>query len=82
MVVQSATKKRSQYFHCILQINQASRLECALENYILYFSPKTYVVGTQNTCLNLWERNYLQLYANEISLSGSMTSCCLSVRPS
>ena len=39
-------------------------------------------MGTQNTCLNLWERNYLQLYANEISLSGSKTSCCLSGRPS
>ena len=44
---------------------QASRLVCVFENYFLYFSSKTYVVGTQknrlketvllstqNTCLN------------------------------
>ena len=44
---------------------QASRKDCELENYFLYFSSKTYVVGTQknhlietvplstlNTCLN------------------------------
>ena len=46
-------------------LNGASRLECVLENYFLYFSSKTNVVGTQknrlietvllstqNTCLN------------------------------
>ena len=47
-------------------------LECVVENYFLYFSSKTYVVGTQknrlnetvllstqNTCLNWWVRkNY------------------------
>ena len=32
--------------------NQASRIECVLENYFSYFSIKTYVVGTQKNCLN------------------------------
>ena len=31
---------------------QASRYEWVLENYFLYFSSKTYVVGTQKNCLN------------------------------
>ena len=37
--------------------NQASRQECVLKNYFLYFSSKTYVVGTQKNHLNemvLW----------------------------
>ena len=56
-----------------------------MENYFLYFSSKTYVVGTQknrlnetvllstqNTCLNWWVRKQLQFYANKIPLTGSM----------
>ena len=31
---------------------QGSRKECILENYFLFFSSKTYVVGTQKNCLN------------------------------
>ena len=31
---------------------QASRKECVLENSLLYFSSKTYVVGAQNNRLN------------------------------
>ena len=27
-------------------------IECVLENYVLYFSSKTYVLGTQKNCLN------------------------------
>ena len=58
----------------------------------LYFSSKTYVVGTQknrlnervllstqNTCLNWWVRKQLQFYANKISLSGFMNIGCSSL---
>ena len=60
--------------------------ECILKIYFLYFSSKTYVVGTQknslnetvlfstqNTCLNWWVRKSFQFYAQKISLSGSMS---------
>ena len=33
-------------------VTQAPRLEWVLENYFLYFSSKTYVVGTQKSRLN------------------------------
>ena len=54
--------------------SQAPRLECVLENYFLYVSSKTYVVGTQksrvnetvllstqNTYLNEWVRKSLKI---------------------
>ena len=37
---------------CPLLYTQASRKECVLETYFLYFSSKTYVVGTQKNRLN------------------------------
>ena len=55
-------------------VTQAPRLECVLEKCFLYFSSKTYVVGTQksrlnetvllstqNTCLNEWVRKSLKI---------------------
>ena len=36
----------------LLYYNQASKLECVLEKYFLYYSSKTYVVGTQKNRLN------------------------------
>ena len=33
-------------------VAQASIVECVLENFFLYFSSKTYVVGTQKNRLN------------------------------
>ena len=63
-----------------------STLRVWFEIYFLYFSSKTYVVGTQknslnqtvllstqNTCLNWWVRKYLQFCAHKISFSGPMT---------
>ena len=48
------TKKRNKNNENIDLINpcQASRKECVLENYFLYFSSRAYFVGTQKKCLN------------------------------
>ena len=67
------------------QICFEHRQEGVLENYFLYFSSKTYVVGTQknrlnetvlfstqNTCWNWWVRKYLQYY-NTISMSFALS---------
>ena len=35
-----------------LQVSQASRYGCAIENYLSQFSIKTYVRGTQKSCLD------------------------------
>ena len=69
----------------MLVYTQASRRECILENYFLHFSPKAYVVGTQknhlnetvllstqNICLKIWVRKYLQFYAEKFCLSKPM----------
>ena len=54
---------------------------CVLEYYFLYFSSKTYVVGTQKNSLNerpkhmfkFIGKEIIQFYAHKIYLSGSMT---------
>ena len=41
---------------------QASRQECIIKNYFSYFSPKTYVVGTQKSRLNATVLLSTQIY--------------------
>ena len=48
--------------------------ECVWENFFLYFSSKTYVVGAQKNCLmfKLMGKKIIQFHTHKISLSGPM----------